>query len=86
LNLIPELDGKLPEDREKMLRALDWYLDLPEEDKLLYRVGRRTGMMNGAEDFADAGLRERAARICEQNDIHADNIDGVAEKLMNRFI
>ncbi len=86
LNLIPELDGKLPADKEKMLAALDWYLDLPEEDKLLYRVGRRTGILNGAEDFADIGLRERVAQICGQNGIHAGNIDGITEKLMNRFV
>jgi radical SAM superfamily enzyme YgiQ (UPF0313 family) len=86
LNLIPELDGKLPEDKEKMLSALSWYLDLPEEDKLLYRVGRRTGIMNGIGDFNDSELQERVAQICEQNGIHAGNIDGIAEKLMNRFI
>ena len=86
LNLIPELDGKLPEDKEKMLWALDWYLDLPEEDKLLFRVGRRMGVLNSIDDFYDGELCETVLRLCEKNDIHAGNIDAVIRKLMNRFV
>ncbi len=86
LNLIPEVDGRLPEDKEKMLAALRWYLDLPEQDKLLFRVGRRTGILHSIRDFNDDDLRETVVRLCRQNDIHAGNIDSVVTKLMNRFI
>ncbi|NLA86619.1 MAG: radical SAM protein [Clostridiales bacterium] len=86
LNLITEVDGKLPEDKEKMLAALDWYLDLPEQEKLFFRVGRRTGIIYGIADFRDSGTRDTIARICEQNDITPGNINSVIKKLMNRFI
>lgn len=86
LNLIPELDGKLPEDKEKMLAALRWYLALPEEDKLLYRVGRRTGYFGSIEDFSNAELRKTVKRICDENHINADNIDGIIDSLLERFI
>ncbi len=86
LNLITEVDGKLPEDKEQMLAALDWYLDLPEQDKLLFRVGRRTGIIYSIADFRDSGTRDTIARICEKNDINPGNIDNVIKKLMNRFI
>jgi hypothetical protein len=86
VNLIPELDGKLPQDKENMLAALTWYLDLPEKEQLLFRVGRRTGVMNGVRDFYDSDLRATVEQLCAQNDISADNIDEVIRKLMNRFI
>jgi radical SAM superfamily enzyme YgiQ (UPF0313 family) len=86
LNLIPEVDGKLPEDKGKMLSALRWYLDLPEDDKLIYRVGRRTGIMNGIGDFASGDLREAVSRFCAQHAINPDNADRMVTKLMNRFV
>ena len=86
LNLIPEVDGRLPEDREKMRAALSWYLALPEEDKVLFRVGRRTSVMNGIADFNDPDLREIAAQICARDGITPENIDQIIGKLMNSFI
>ncbi len=86
LNLISEVDGKLPEDKEKMLSALKWYLSLAEKDKLLFRVGRRTAIMNSIEDFSNSELQETVTQICEQNNIHSGNIDNIANKLMNGFI
>ena len=85
VNLIQELDGKLPDDRDKMLAALQWYLDLPDSDQLLFRVGRRTGIMNSVEDFYDSDLLETVNRICDQYDILPDNIDDIIRKLMNKF-
>ena len=85
VNLIQELDGKLPDDRDKMLAALQWYLNLQDNDQLLFRVGRRTGIMNSIEDFYDSDLLESVNRICDQYDISPDNIDDVIRKLMNKF-
>ncbi|MPM46094.1 hypothetical protein SDC9_92790 [bioreactor metagenome] len=86
LNLIPELDGTLPRDREAMLAALRWYLALPEEDKVIFRVGRRTGYMGGISDFQKPGLRAAVAHICENNQVNSNTVDGVIESLMGRFI
>ena len=85
VNLIQELDGKLPEDKEKMLAALNWYLDLPENEQLLFRVGRRTNVMNSIRDFSNSSLREKVTQICEQNDINPSNVDTLIRKLMNQF-
>lgn len=86
LNLIPELDGTLPEDKEKMLAALRWYLALSEEDKLLYRVGRRTGYFSGIEDFGNSAQRDAVAQICEKNNVNQDNIDAIIDSILERFI
>ena len=85
VNLITELDGKLPDDKEKMLSALQWYLDLPEPDKVLFRVGRRTGIINSINDYNDPDLQDSVKRICEQNNINSDNIETTIRHLINRF-
>lgn len=86
LNLIPEFAGSLLKDKEKMISALNWYLDLPEGEKILFRVGRRTGIMNRIEDLGNQYLRETVAGICERNDIHSGNIDGIIDTIISRFI
>lgn len=86
LNLIPEVDGKLPEDRDKLVGAMGWYLNLSEEDQLLFRVGRRTGLINSAAEFERGAMRDRARQICRENNITQENADKIIGKLMNRFI
>lgn len=85
LNLIPEVEGKIPEDKNRMLEALKWYLDLSEEDKLLFRVGRRAGILAGMGQFNESSKRE-IRQICSQHQIYQENADDVIDELMNRFI
>ncbi len=40
LNLLEEVDGKLPEDKERILSVIDRYFELNEEQRLVYRMGR----------------------------------------------
>ena len=45
LNILLELKGKLPEDKDKMLGLIDYFLDLPQEQQDIFRLGRRLGLM-----------------------------------------
>ena len=56
LNLLEELEGKLPEDREKLLGIIDRYFALDEEDRLVYRLGRRRGHYRSLDDLSERGL------------------------------
>jgi len=51
MNLLEEVSGKLPEDKEKMLAVIQAYQDLPETDRLIYRTGRRGGAYRSIEDL-----------------------------------
>lgn len=53
LNLLEEVDGKLPEDKERMLSVINEYLSLNEEQRLIYRFGRRAGMYRSIDDLMD---------------------------------
>lgn len=85
LNLMTELEGKLPEDKEKMLSVISWFLELSEEDKMLFRIGRRGGMLKGIQDF-DMASKKRIAEICVANKIDYRNVDQIVDEMMNRFI
>lgn len=86
LNLFPEVQGRLPEDKEKMTAVIRKFLALPEEDQIIYRVGRRTGTMVLLKGLENEEKRDRISRIIAQNEITKDNIDEICDELMKRFI
>jgi len=51
MNLLEEVSGKLPEDKEKMLEIIRKYQELPDEERLIYRVGRRGGAYGSTDDL-----------------------------------
>ena len=53
LNLLEEIDGKMPEDREKMLSVIDDFLSLNDEQRLTFRFGRRAGIYKSLNDLND---------------------------------
>jgi radical SAM superfamily enzyme YgiQ (UPF0313 family) len=63
LNLLEEVEGSLPDDRGKLLDAVDRYLSLPEEERVLYVLARRAGLARGVGDIALPEIRARAERI-----------------------
>jgi hypothetical protein len=50
MNLLEEVSGKLPEDQEKMLEVIARYQEMPDTDRLIYRLGRRGGAYRSTED------------------------------------
>jgi len=51
MNLLEEVSGKFPEDKEKMLDVIRKYQDLPDLERLIYRVGRRGGAYRSTDDL-----------------------------------
>ena len=51
MNLLEEVNGKFPEDKERMLDVIRRYQDLPETERLIYRVGRRGGTYGSTDDL-----------------------------------
>jgi len=86
VNLIPEVEGKLPRDKEKMISALRWFLSLDKEERIIFKVGRRTALMSLMADLYDPFKRTRVENIIETNNITKENVDGIVDEAMNRFI
>jgi len=51
MNLLEEVGGKLPEDKPQMLAVIQAYQDLPDEERLIYRIGRRGGAFRSTRDL-----------------------------------
>lgn len=51
MNLLEEIKGKLPEEKENMLAVIRRYQDLPESDRMIYRIGRRGGVYSSTDDL-----------------------------------
>ncbi len=66
LNLLEEIQGVLPKDKPEMLKIIDQYLAWPEEERLLFRVGRRLGYLRNLGDLADLNYRLRIERMIEE--------------------
>ena len=66
VNLLMELNGKLPEDKEKLLAITDRYLELPHEEKFHFSVGRRLGYYMRLDDLEEAEARAHVDRAIER--------------------
>jgi radical SAM superfamily enzyme YgiQ (UPF0313 family) len=86
LNLFEDLEGKFPEDKEKMVAVVSGFLAMSATDQALYQVGRRMGMFRGTADMEERGRREQVEQICDRNTITPANVDAVIDELMKRFI
>ncbi len=66
LNLLQEIEGNLPEDKDRMLAIIDRYFSMPLKDRLIYRLGRRRGLYNSLDDLSNVRVYERLKQIVEE--------------------
>jgi radical SAM superfamily enzyme len=83
LNLLQEVEGKLPEEKEKMLKFIDRYLALPKEEKNNFRLGRRAGVYQSVEDVSNPELRNQVERALQQIELERP---GGLEKALSDFM
>ena len=86
-NLLQELEGKLPDDKDKMLAAISRFQSLSPEERHNFRVGRRVGIYNELNDMADSQKHELAERAIEKLSDDGKKVsDETIYFLMERFI
>lgn len=67
MNLLEEVSGKFPQDKEKMLQVIEKYQALSEEDRMIYRIGRRGGAYRSTDDLAhDPATYEKIKSLLEE--------------------
>ncbi len=87
INLLEEVQGKLPEDKEQMLRVIDSYLSLPDEERLLFRLGRRGGALRSVIEIKNPYIKaqlERAKRELESQE--GKNIEEIITEMATQYI
>jgi radical SAM superfamily enzyme YgiQ (UPF0313 family) len=86
LNLFENLEGGLPQDKEKMINIVQMFLDLDPIKRMLYQVGRRMGVFRTMDDLNSATKRNHVENACLGAGINPDNVDDAIDELMKRFI
>jgi len=87
LNLLEEVEGKLPEGKEKMLAVIDQYLALSEEEKENFRLGRRAGIYRFLSHLQNPELHNEVEKAIKRiKEETPGGIETVISELMSSFI
>lgn len=86
LNLLPEVEGKMPEDKDKCLNIINKYLSLPDEERLNFRLGRRTGYYEKLADLSDSYKRNKVDEYMRRIKAEGQDVDKVIFQLKDGFI
>lgn len=74
-NLFQEIDGILPDDKERLLEVLRNFIGMAPVDRALFQAGKRFGCFLRLRDMTIPGRREQAAELCRKLGITPDNVD-----------
>lgn len=86
LNLLMEVEGKMPEDKEKCLNIINRYLSLPDEERLNFNFGRRAGLYNRLADLSDSYKHDKIEQAIKRLRAEGSNAEEVIFKLKDNFI
>jgi radical SAM superfamily enzyme len=87
LNLLMELEGKLPEEKQALLTIIDRYLELPKEERLLFRLGRRIGLLQRLDHLKVPPFRRQVEELLEElKRSSTESVENVIYQLMGRYI
>jgi len=85
-NLLQEIEGRLPEDKEKMLAVIDRFQSLSAEERQNFRLGRRIGIYASLDDLGDPGkhglVEQAVAKLAKDGRVDEE----ITYSLMERFI
>lgn len=87
MNLLQDVEGFLPRDKDFMLEAIDRYLDLDKQERNRYRLGRRMGLLNGVADMALPEVMVRVdATMAKLQNQYPGRLDQILQDLTDKFI
>jgi radical SAM superfamily enzyme YgiQ (UPF0313 family) len=87
LNLLEEIEGKLPGDKDRMLNVIDRYLALPFEEKMMFNLGRRMNLFRKLDDldhpFRRGTVSEAMKKISPDT---PERLDTMIRELRGKYI
>jgi len=86
LNLLMEVEGKMPEDKGKCLDIINKYLSLPDEEKLNFRLGRRAGYYARLADLSDSYKHDKIEQAIKHLSEQGSNVEEAIFRLKDSFI
>jgi radical SAM superfamily enzyme YgiQ (UPF0313 family) len=86
LNLLMEIEGKMPEDKAKCLHIIDRYLSLADEERVNFKIGRRAGLYNRLSDLSDSYKHGQIQQAIKRLKAQGSDIEQEILRLKNSFI
>jgi hypothetical protein len=87
LNLLEEIDGRLPSDKKKFLETIDRYFSLPDEQRLIFRFGRRSGIYRKLDELSDELTSFRIKKsIREMEEKEPGSVEKAISLLLENYI
>ncbi len=87
LNLLEELNGTLPEEKEKLLGIIDRFFAMSENDRMIYRLGRRRGIYTSLDDLSDTGTYNMLNTALQEYGVKStENLDRYLRRIMHHYI
>jgi len=88
LNLLGELAGRFPQDKESLLGIIDTFLAMPKEERELFQVARRAGMLEKLSDLQHHSIQIHARKLLEEIYRHygRDGVEDATQEMMARLI
>lgn len=87
LNLLEEIDGRLPSDKQRFLDTIDRYFSLSEEERLVYRFGRRSGIYRRLDELSDELTSFRIKKsIREMEEKEPGSVEKTISLLLENYI
>jgi histone acetyltransferase (RNA polymerase elongator complex component) len=87
MNLLPEVEGKLHEDKAKILAVIERFQALSSEERDIFKLGRRLGLYEKIDDLGDTVRHEEVTRVMDEIDRNnAGALDVVLFNLMERYV
>ena len=74
-NLLQDVEGKLPEDKEKMLSIIDRFQALPPEERTNFRIGRRARIYTSLDELNDVRKHEVVEQLVRELERDNGNLD-----------
>jgi histone acetyltransferase (RNA polymerase elongator complex component) len=87
LNLLEELEGMLPRDKERLLAIIERFFSLSQEERLVFRLGRRRGVYRTLDELSDYTIYARLKSILDgysPGDIQ--QLDKDLKEMMHNYI
>ena len=75
LNLFQEVDGVLPQDKERLVSLLQTFVDMEPRQQMLFQVGKRLGHFLHLRDMQNSDPLSKVDAICRQHGVTPANVD-----------
>jgi len=89
MNLLEDVTGKLPEDKEMMIEVIERYQALPDDERLIYRVGRRGGYYHSIDDAGrDPAMRRKIENLIKElsETVGKNGIEEYINRIVNQYL